>query len=144
MRGPRRPSGTPPASRVLPVRIPVALGHALDDRAKTDRLTAATIARSAIVAYLGAEPRLAVSVRRYRVTRPAPSIDTVRLAEMRETTGKAVGTLRQVAGLDRERGGARLDEIDNALTRLIAAAHALDDWKEEAMRGSHVDEGAID
>lgn len=134
MRGPRRPPGTPPASRVLPVRIPVALGHALDDHARTERLTAATIARQAIAAYVDAQPGLTVPVRRYRATRPAPTLDTVRLAEMRESVGEAVGTLRQVAGIDRERGGARLHEIDGALDQLLQAAHALDEWKEAAMR----------
>ena len=141
MRGPRRPQGTPPASRVLPVRLPVALGHALDDRARTERLTAGTIARQAIVAYVDAEPGLTVPIRRYRATRPAPSIDTVRLAEMRESVGEAVGTLRQVAGIDRERGGARLHEIDDALDQLLQAVAALDDWKEATMRAVDSDEG---
>lgn len=144
MRGPRRPPGTPPASRVLPVRIPVALGHALDDRARTDQLTTGTIARQAIAAYVDAGPGLTVPVRRYRATRPAPTLDTVRLAEAREAVGEAVGTLRQVAGLDRERGGARLDDIDGALDRLLQAAQALDEWKEQTMREVRADEVTVD
>ena len=117
----------------------------LDDRAKTERLTIATIARSAIVAYLGAEPGLAVPVRRYKATKPPPPLEVVRLAELRHIAGEANGTLRQVAGLDRERGGARLAEIDDALSQLVDACHAIDAWKEDVMRAAdHPDEGAVD
>lgn len=144
MKGPRRPPGTPPASRVLPVRIPVALGHALDGRARQERLTAGTIARQAIAAYVDAQPGLTVPVRKYRETRPAPSIDTIRLAEMRESVGEAVGTLREVAGIDRKQGGARLDEINAALDRLLEAADALDEWKEATMRGARTNEVIVD
>ena len=142
MRGPRRPQGTPPASRVLPVRIPVALGVALDDRARTEKLTAGTIARRAIVAHLDAASVLAVPIRRYRPTRPAPRLDIVRLAELRETTGKLNGSLRQIAGLSREAGAVAVwQEVHAALPRLGALIVALDDMKEDAMRYTE-EEGA--
>ena len=60
---------------------------------------------------------------------PAPSLDIVRLAELREVLGEATGTLRQVAGLDRGRGGMRLAELDHAIDGLLCAAAAMDGWK---------------
>lgn len=145
VRGPRRPQGTPPASRVLPVRIPVALGHALDDRAREERLTAGTIARMALVTHLDAAPMLAVPVRRYQPTRPAPRLDVVRLAELRHVTGELNGTLRQTAGLSREAGAVAVwSQVEAALPRLDCLILALDDLKEDAMRGTRSDgeEGA--
>jgi hypothetical protein len=67
--------------------------------------------------------------------RPRPSTDLVAVAGLREVVGEAVGTLRQVAGLDRRRGGARLAEIDTAIDRLVAAAVDLDVAKGRLVRG---------
>ncbi len=50
---------------------------------------------------------------------PTPSPELVAMAGLREVVGEAVGTLRQVAGLDRARGGARLDEQDDAVDGLF-------------------------
>lgn len=130
MRGPRRPLGTPPASRVLTVRVPDALGMALDARAEAEGLTAGTVARRALVCALDADQVQAVPVRRYRPMRPAPSLDRLAVAQLREAVGEAVGTLRQVAGLDRSRSGARLAELDGAIDRLLAEVPRLDALKD--------------
>ena len=126
MKGPRRPKGTPPITQVYTVRLPNQVGQHLAARAQADGLTAGSVIRRAIVSALDADPVEVVPVRRYRPTRPPPSIEVQAIAGLREAVGEAVGTLRQVAGIDRSHGGARLDEIDAAITDLIAAAGRLD------------------
>ena len=142
VRGPRRPAGTPPASRVLTVRVSEALGAALDARAQAERLTAGTVARRALIAALDGEAMHAVPVRRYRPSNPTPTLDVVRLAELREVTGELNGTLRQVAGLSRQAGAAAVwAEVEDALPRLRGIIAALDDMKEAAMRPPSPGEG---
>ena len=148
VRGPRRPAGTPPASRVLTVRVPEALGAALDACAQAERLTAGTVARRALIAALDGEAMHAVPVRRYRPSNPTPTLDVVRLAELREVTGELNGTLRQVAGLSRQAGagagagaGVVWSEVEDALPRLRSVIAALDDMKEAAMRPPSPEEG---
>ena len=128
-RGPARPRPSPPASRILTVRVPEALGAALDARAEAVGLTAGAVVRAALAGAVGAGEGLAVPVRRYHAPRPAPSLEVVRLAELREALGEANGTLRQVAGLDRGRGGARLPELDAAIDKVLYAIAAVDGWK---------------
>lgn len=62
-------------------------------------------------------------------SRPVPTVEVAAIAGLREVVGEAVGTLRQVAGVDRKRSGARLGEIDAALDQLISAAAFLDQNK---------------
>ena len=130
-RGPARPRPSPPASRILTARVPEALGAALDARAEAVGLTAGAVVRAALAGAVGAGEDLAVPVRRYRASRSAPSLEVVRLAQLREALGEANGTLRQVAGLDRARDGARLAEINHALDGLLAAVARVDGWKAE-------------
>ena len=133
VRGPRRLAGTPPASRVLTVRVSEALGAALDARAQAEQLTAGTVARRALVAALDGETMHAVPVRRYRPSNPTPTVDVVRLAELREVTGELNGTLRQVAGLSRQTGAITVwSEVEDALPRLRSIIDALDDMKDAA------------
>ena len=129
MHGPHRPRGTPPASRVLTVRISEDTGSLLDARAKAMGLTAGTIARAALISALDADDVHTIRVRRYRPTNPPPTVDVQAIAALREAVGEAVGTLRQVAGIDRSRGGSRLVEIDGAISDLIIAAERLDTLK---------------
>lgn len=114
-----------PNSRILTIRVPELLINALNERAQNLNLTAGSIARQAIISTLdlGVE---AIPVKRYRATNPPPSIDLIAIAGLREVVGEAVGTLRQVAGIDRARAGARLDELDGAISELIAVAKSLD------------------
>lgn len=144
MRGPRRPIGTPPASRVLTVRVPEALGAALDAHAQAERLTAGTVARRALVAALDGDAMHAVPVRRYRPSHPTPTLDVIRLAELREVTGELNGTLRQVAGLSRHAGAVTVwAEVEDALPRLRSIIAALDDMKDAAMRPPSPEEGCL-
>jgi hypothetical protein len=112
------------------LRLPTGVSRALEAEALSKGVTLATIARAHLVAATSQDVQEVAPVRRYRPSRPKPSLDVVRLAELREAVGEAVGTLRQVAGLDRARGGHRLAEIDAAIDDLLRAAAALDDLKE--------------
>lgn len=120
----------PPVSKVVTLRLPAGVSAAMATQAEEKGVTLATVARGHLVAAMAGEPQEVAPIRRYRPTRPKPSLDVVRLAELREAVGEAVGTLRQVAGLDRGRGGHRLGELDEAITSLIRTAHALDHFKE--------------
>jgi len=126
MHGPHRPKFAPAASFVLSVRITHALGQALETRAAAENLTAASIIRRALVLALDGDNIHTIPIRRYRPSNPAPSIEVQEIARLREVVGEAVGTLRQVAGIDRARSGTRLAEIDCAISDLIAAAERLD------------------
>ncbi len=135
MRGPRRPAGTPPASRVITVRVPEALGAALDARAGAEGLTAGAVARRALVRALDADQAQAVPIRRYRQLNAAPTLDVVALADLRHVTGELNGTMRQVAGLSREAGAVAVwQDMEECLPRLRALIEALDDMKDAAMR----------
>jgi len=134
-RGPRPLDGRPrpPVSRVVTLRVPSGVAAALDGEAARRGVTVATVARGHLVAAVAADPAEVAAVRAYRPARPRPSLDVVRLAELREAAGEAVGTARQLAGLDRGRGGHRLASLDDAIERLLSAAAALDAAKEAAM-----------
>lgn len=131
-RGPRTLNGQPRplVSQVVTLRLPSGVASALEIEAQAQGVTMATVARAHLVQAVGEDVQEVAPVRRYRPTRPRPSLDVVRLAELREVVGEAVGTARQAAGLDRARGGHRLPEIDAAIDDLLRAAHALDDLKE--------------
>ncbi|MHB0699108.1 hypothetical protein [Roseomonas mucosa] len=116
------------------VRLAPGTAGALTRAADGAGLTEAAWVRRQLVDLLGADPADAVPVRGRRAPRPAPTIEILELARLREAVGEAVGTLRQVAGLDRARGGARLSEIDGALDRLIAAATELDATKRRLLQ----------
>ena len=130
-RGPRIVDGSPrrPCRAVLAVRVPEGIAAALDVRAAAEGLTAGSVVRRALVQAFDGDPQDVQPARRYRAPRPAPSLDVIRLAELREALGEATGTLRQVAGLDRSRGGARLDELDHAIDGLLSAVELVDGWK---------------
>lgn len=121
------------AGQVL-VRLPAATATRVRAEAETARLTGAAWIRRLLVDRLGEAPAEAAPVRARRPSRPAPTVDVIAVAGLRESVGEAVGTLRQVAGLDRSRGGARLAEIDAALDHLLAAVVMLDDAKASLMR----------
>lgn len=142
-RGPRPMDGQPrpPVSRVVCLRLPSGTAAALDREAEARGLTLATVARAHLVAATSQDAAEVAPVRRYRPSRPRPSLDVVRLAEVREVAGEAVGTARQLAGLDRARGGARLPALDEAIDRLLAAATVLDEVK-EAVRSHDLAEPA--
>lgn len=111
------------------------MGAALDAEAVRRGLTAGALAREALASSLPDVPAVAaVPVRAYRAPNPAPAVDVVEVARLREAVGEAVGTLRQVAGLDRSRDGARLPEIDGALSRLLALAADLDAAKADLLQ----------
>ena len=131
-RGPRIADGTPrrPMSRPLAVRVPARVLAAMEVRAAAAGVTAASVARRTLAEAFTGDPADEQPVRRYRPTNPRPSTDVVALAGLREVVGEAVGTLRQVAGLDRARGGTRLPELDAAIDSLLTAAADLDAWKE--------------
>ena len=134
--GPRRlpgPVTTPRTYRATPV-----LGAAIRRAAAGEGLTEGAWVRATLAAAAGAEPFPAdlQPVRAYRPSRPPPSVDIVAVAGLREAVGEAVGTLRQVAGLDRARCGARLGEIDDALDGLLAAVAVLDEAKHQLIRKS--------
>lgn len=133
-RGPRPVDGQPrrPVSRVVVLRLPEGVAAGIDAMAAAEGMTAATIARRTLAATFTADPGDVQAVRRYRAPRPAPSLEVIRLAELREMLGEANGTLRQVAGLDRARGGARLGELDQAIDTLRSAVAAVDAWKASA------------
>lgn len=130
-RGPRILDGSPrrPCRTVLAVRVTDDVAAALDARAIAEGVTAGSIVRRTLVQAFDGDPQDVQPARRYRAPRPAPALDVVRLAELREALGEANGTLRQVAGLDRDRGGARLPEFDVAISGILAAAAAVDAWK---------------
>ncbi len=117
----------------LNVRLPRDALVVVRRQATAAGVSDAAWVRTRLIALLGAEPMAAVPVRTRRPPRPAPTVDVVAVARLRESLGEAVGTLRQVAGLDRGRGGARLAEIDDAITRLMAAAKSLDDTKAQLL-----------
>lgn len=134
-RGPRILDGSPrrPCRTVLAVRVPDETANALDARAAEEGVTAGTIVRRTLVAAFDGDPRDVQPTPRYRAPRPGPSLEVIRLAELREMLGEANGTLRQVAGLDRAHGGARLDEINHALDGLLSAIATVDGWKAAAL-----------
>lgn len=136
-RGPRIMDGSPrrPCRTVLAVRVPDGVAAALDARAQADGLTAASVVRRTLVEAFNCEPQDVQPAPRFRRPKPAPTVEVQAMAALREAVGEAHGTARQVAGLDRSRGGARLDELDGAITRLVAAAARLDEWK-DAMEAS--------
>jgi len=106
-------------------------------RREADRcgLSSAAWVRRQLVDLLGSDPADAVPVRALPPPRPRPTADLLAVAGLREAVGEATGTLRQVAGLDRQRGGARLAELDDAIDRLILAAADLDAAKRQLVRG---------
>ena len=116
------------ADQVL-VRLPPATAIRLRAEAASAGLTAAAWTRGRLVDLLGTDPVEAVPVPARRPPRPRPTVDVVALARLRESVGEAVGTLRQVAGLDRARGGTRLSELDAGIDRLLATAAELDSVK---------------
>lgn len=127
-RGPRILDGSPrrPASRVLSVRVPETVGAALDAEAAARGITQATVVREVLTRETTYDPEDVQPVRAYRPSRPRPAVDVVRLAEVREVAGEAVGTARQLAGLDRARGGPALASLDEAIEKILTAAAALD------------------
>ena len=108
------------------VRLPPGTAAAIRAAAAAAGLTDAAWVRGQLVATLGTDPADAVPVPALPPPRPAPTADVIEIARLREAFGEAVGTLRQVAGLDRDRGGPRLSELDSSITRLAAAAAELD------------------
>lgn len=116
------------------VRLPAGTAALVASRAAAAGLSEAAWVRGQLVDLLGADAADAVPVRALLPPRPAPAADVVALAGLRESVGEAVGTLRQVAGLDRARGGARLEELDRGIDRLLAAAAELDAVKAAALR----------
>ena len=131
-RGPRTIDGIPrpPVSTVVTLRLPAGVSQVLESEALSQGVTMATVARSHLVRAVEVDPIEVAPVRRYRPSRPRPSLDVIRLAELREVVGEAVGTARQVAGLDRSRGGHRLPDLDAAIDDLLRAAATLDELKE--------------
>ena len=121
------------ADQVL-VRHPVGTAAAVRSEAHAAGLTAAAWIRQQLVGLLGADPADAVPVAALPPPRPRPTIDVIAVAQLRESVGEAVGTLRQVAGLDRARSGARLAELDVAIDQLVAAAADLDRTKVRLLR----------
>lgn len=143
-RGPRILDGSPrrPCRAVLAVRVPEGTAAALDARAAAEGMTAASIVRRTLVQAFGCDPQDMQPAPRFRRPCPAPTLDVVRLAELREVTGELNGTLRQVAGLSRHAGaGAVWSEVEDALPRLRGIIAALDDMKEAAMRPPAPEEG---
>ncbi len=116
------------------VRLPAGTAALVRAEAARAGLTDAAWIRSQLVDLLGADPRDAVPVPVLPPSRPRPTVYVVAVAGLREVVGEAVGTLRQVAGLDRSRGGDRLGEIDAALDRLLAAVADLDAAKADLIR----------
>ena len=102
--------------------------------AATAGLSQAAWVRRELASLVGADSADVIPVRASRPPHPMPTADIVVLAQLREAVGEAVGTLRQVAGLDRARGGARLSELDAGIDRLLAAAAELDTAKGSAIR----------
>lgn len=123
------------AAQVL-VRLPAGTAALVASRAAAAGLSEAAWVRGQLVDLLGADAADAVPVRAALPSRPAPAADVVALAGLRESVGEAVGTLRQVAGLDRARGGARLEELDRGIDVLLAVAAELDAAKAAALRRS--------
>lgn len=123
---PRRPVSAP-----IVVRVPANIAAAIADRALRDGVTGATVTRRILAEQLDGDSSDVQPVRRYRASRPVPSPELTAVAGLRESVGEAVGTLRQVAGLDRARGGARLAELDAAIDGLLDAARGLDALKSE-------------
>ena len=116
------------------VRLPVGTAAAVRSAAAAAGLTDAAWVRGQLVAALGTDPADAVPVAALPPRRLAPTADVVAVARLREAVGEAVGTLRQVAGLDRARGGARLAELDGGIDSLLAAAADLDAAKGRLLR----------
>lgn len=116
------------------VRLPAGTAVALRSAAAAVGLTDAAWVRGQLVAALGTDPVDAVPVPALPLRRPVPTADVVAVARLREAVGEAVGTLRQIAGLDRARGGARLADLDGGIDRLLAAAADLDAAKGRLMR----------
>ena len=114
----------------LNVRLPVEVLARVRAVATTTGITDAAWTRALVVQTLAASSSMPPPTRRPRA-RPTP--DLIAVARLREAIGEAVGTLRQVAGLDRGRSGARLEEIDDAISRLTSAARALDETKAELL-----------
>jgi len=102
----------------------------MDAQAQAEGLTGASLARRCLAERFTADAQDVQPVRRFRAPRPAPSLEVQAVAGLREAVGEAVGTLRQVAGLDRhQRVGARLDELNAAIDGLLSASVRLDAWK---------------
>lgn len=119
-----------PCTAVITLRVPEGVAAAMDRQARAEGLTGASLARRCLAERFTADAQDTQPVRRYRPMRPAPSPDRLAVAQLREAVGEAVGTLRQVAGLDRTRGGARLAELDAAIDRLLAQVPRLDALKD--------------
>jgi hypothetical protein len=115
------------------IRLAPGTAALVASRAADAGLSEAAWVRRELVDLVGADPADAVPVRALRPPRPMPTADVIVLARLRESVGEAVGTLRQVAGLDRARGGARLGELDAGIDRLLAAAADLDAAKDAAL-----------
>lgn len=109
------------------VRLPGGTDSLVRREADRAGLTAAAWVRRQLVDLVGADPGDTVPARALPLPRPRPSADMLAIARLREAVGEATGTLRQVAGLDRRRRvGARLNEIDVAIDRLLLVAADLD------------------
>lgn len=113
----------------LNLRLSRSMLADVEQRAGAAGVSNAEWVRSRLAAMLDDSVTETRAGRPRRRPRPAPKVDVAGVARLREAVGEAVGTLRQVAGLDRSRDGCRLAEIDDAITRLIAAAKDLDDVK---------------
>jgi len=116
------------------VRLPVGTAAAVRSAAAAAGLTDAAWVRGQLVAALGTDPADAVPVAALPPRRLAPTADVIEIARLREAVGEAHGTLRQIAGLDRARGGTRLAEIDGGIDALLAAIVDLDAAKGSLLR----------
>jgi len=116
------------------VRLPVGTAAAVRSAAAAAGLTDAAWVRGQLVAALGTDPADAVPVAALPPRRLAPTADVIEIARLREAVGEAHGTLRQIAGLDRARGGTRLAEIDGDIDALLAAIVDLDAAKGSLLR----------
>ena len=110
----------------LNVRVPVDLLAEIRMAATLTGITDAAWVRALVAQTLDSSSPVTPPTRR---SRAHATPDVIAIARLREAVGEAVGTLRQVAGIDRGREGARLAEIDDAITRLTALARELDHAK---------------
>jgi len=92
-------------------------------------MSGASVVRALLVEKLHCDPTDAQPAPIFRKPRRKPHADILAVAQLRESLGEAVGTLRQVAGLDRSRDGSRLSELDTAIDGLLAEVRRFDDLK---------------
>jgi uncharacterized protein (DUF58 family) len=89
------------------------LHAAVEAAAAAAGLSTAAWLRQVAVEVIGAASDLAVPVRRHQ--RPLPSVDVVRLAEIREALGEATGALKKSAVFAREAGNVETHALLEAL-----------------------------